>query len=223
MLSFLAGGHPPRRSNTAAQSKVYYEDGRASQEFHSLAENSRYGVTHVIPKAGIPSAFNPPLHFHAVQVETLTVREGVGHFFLNTETCMVPDASKPTVINAGETIVIPMGAYHRFENPDPDNVMVLQIALDPDLRDAEHSFFRNFLGYIDDCKKGKMEPSIFQLLLFLYASSTPLAVPIPSPFIPAFVGRAVSWALVYVGGVLIGELLLGYKGSYDEYFKKETE
>ena len=67
-----------------------------------------------------------------------------------------------------------------------------------------------------------MEPSLFQLLRFLHDVSGPLAVPMPLAM-PAFVGRKISWGLVYVGGIFVGEWLLGYKGSYDEYYKKQAE
>lgn len=72
---------------------------------------------------------------------------------------------------------------------------------------------------MDDCRKAKLEPSLFQLLRLLYDISGPLAVPIPIPMLPAFVGRSVSWALCYVGGVVIGEYLLGYQVTYPEYYK----
>lgn len=77
--------------------------------------------------------------------------------------------------------------------------------------------------YLEDCRTAKLEPSLFQILRFLYDVSGPLAVPIPVPGMPAFVGRSVSWALCYVGGVVVGEYLLGYKGSYAEYYKEAAE
>ena len=145
MFSSLAGGNPPQRTNTAAQSKVYYEDGASSQEFYPTSQNERYFVTHTIPPAGTASMFNPPLHFHDFQMETFTVRRGIGHYFLNTQS-MQPDTSKPIVKKVGESIDIPVGSYHRFESADPNSELVVDIALDPDTRDIEHSFFRNFFG-----------------------------------------------------------------------------
>ena len=145
MLRFLAAGDPPQRSNTASQSKVYYEDGRTAQEFYTHAENPRYFVTHYMPPHGVPSFSNPPLHFHAFQTETFTVKKGTAAFFIDTHS-RIPDTSKPLVRRVGEDAVIPVGAYHRFESVDPECELVVDIALDPDTRDLEHRFFRNFFG-----------------------------------------------------------------------------
>jgi mannose-6-phosphate isomerase-like protein (cupin superfamily) len=145
MLSILAGGHPVRRTNTASQKSVSYEDGRASQEFHATDE-SKYLLTLTVPPKGTPSAFNPPLHFHTSQLETFTVRKGLGYYFINTNSC-VPDVMNPYIVKVGESINIPVGAYHRFESGDPEIELVVDILLNPDTRDIEHRFFRNFFGY----------------------------------------------------------------------------
>jgi mannose-6-phosphate isomerase-like protein (cupin superfamily) len=145
MLSILAGGHPIKRTSTASQKCVFYEDGRASQDFHSMDE-SKYLLTLTVPPKGTPSAFNPPLHFHVSQLETFTVQKGLGHFFLDTNSC-VPDATKPQIVRVGESIDIPVGAYHRFESGDPESELLVDISLSPDTREVEHRFFRNFFGY----------------------------------------------------------------------------
>lgn len=142
MLSFLAAGNPPR-TNTASQNPVLYEDGRSSQEFHTTSE-SAYFVTHTIPPRGTPSMLNPPLHFHSFQKETFAVRRGVGHYFLDRSS-RVPDASRPIVVREGESVEIPVGAYHRFESAG-ESELVVDIMLGPDTRDVEHCFFRNFFG-----------------------------------------------------------------------------
>jgi hypothetical protein len=80
-----------------------------------------------------------------------------------------------------------------------------------------------FGRYIDDCRKSEKEPSLFQLLRFLHDVGAPLALPIPIAFIPAFVGRSISRTFCFVGGVIIGEWLLGYKVNYNEYYKKEAD
>jgi len=73
---------------------------------------------------------------------------------------------------------------------------------------------------MEDCRQANLEPSYFQLLRLLYDVKAPPAVPLPVPFLLAFVGRWASWALLHVGGVVVGEWLLGYKPSYDAYYKK---
>lgn len=145
MFSILAGGHPNKRTTTASQKCVLYEDGRASQDFHSTDE-SKYLLTLTVPPKGTPSAFNPPLHFHSFQLETFTVQKGLAHFFLNSNSC-VPDATKPHIVRPSESINIPVGAYHRFESGDPESELIVYILLSPDTREVEHRFFRNFFGY----------------------------------------------------------------------------
>lgn len=80
---------------------------------------------------------------------------------------------------------------------------------------VQERFFRNFFSYLDDCVMTKTEPSIFQLLLFLYGADTPLAVPVPGP---RWIGRSISWLVMYIAGVIIGEYLLGYQITYKEYY-----
>jgi len=38
-----------------------------------------------------------------------------------------------------------------------------------------------------------------------------------------FVGRQVCWLFMFVAGVVIGEWLLGYKGTYPEYYQSGEE
>lgn len=41
----------------------------------------------------------------------------------------------------------------------------------------DESFMRNFAGYLSDCEKHKIAPSIFQILLFLYDADIVLTPP----------------------------------------------
>ena len=63
------------------------------------------------------------------------------------------------------------------------------------------SFLRNFNSYLKDCDQHKLEPSPFQLILFLYRADILIAGPLPTPLLVA-----VHW----IAGVLIGHYLLGY-------------
>ena len=144
MLSIFAAGHPPKRSNTASQNPVSYEDGRAIQYFNSTDE-LKYFLTLIMPPKGTPTMFNPPLHFHSFQYETFVVRKGIGHYFIDKKS-RIPHPMKPIVVWAGESIDIPIGTYHRFETADPKNELVVEVLLDPDTREIEHRFFSNFFG-----------------------------------------------------------------------------
>lgn len=110
--------------------------------------------------------------------------------------------------DAGRKVKVPLGEYHRFENDDA-NVF----RLDEQDYETEESFFRDFLGYINDCKKAEVQPSVFQLFLFLYAVGAPLAVPVPGP---QWTKIAVSRAVNVLLGVVVGSWMLGYQKSYPE-------
>lgn len=45
----------------------------------------------------------------------------------------------------------------------------------------DESFMRNFTGYLKDCEKYKVAPSIFQILLFLYHGDMVLTPPFWTP------------------------------------------
>lgn len=209
---------------------VTYEDGRSSQEFHTSAESPNFVTHRFYPDSKL---FTPPLHIHLIQIERLTVRRGIGHFYMSTSS-QIPDPTTPTVKNEGECIEIPKGAYHRFENGGgPTDELVVDVELDPDNREQEFQFFRNFFGYADerehdehqliqsdrylsDCGKTNVQPSLFQIMLFMWTIRSPLAIPIP--YAPASVGIAFSKWFCWFNGVVIGGWLLGYKTSYDEYY-----
>lgn len=62
-----------------------------------------------------------------------------------------------------------------------------------------------------------MQRSLFQALSFMYSGGVVMALPGPEPL-----SKWLGYALNYVGGLLIGRLLLGYQGSYPEYFRERT-
>lgn len=155
--------------------------------------------------------FNPPTHFHMYQIEEFHVVSGQAQFWLEG---VEHDRS------ANEIIQIPIGAYHRFKNSSPTEPLVIEFRLDEQVWVMEERFFRNFFGYLEDCTKVKQEPSIFQLLRFLYSVNGPLAVPCPGP---RWIGRQLNWLLAFVAGVLVREWVLGYQESYPEYYHSEKE
>lgn len=90
----------------------------------------------------------------------------------------------------------------------------MDIHLTPEDYENEQRFFRNFFGYLDDCKKSKTEPSLFQLLVFLHSADTPLALPLPTEWL----GRIVSRIFLIVVASW-GRFMLGYKDNYPEYYE----
>ena len=205
MLSFLAQRTP--RTNTANLNPIPYEDGRSSQHFFN--PQAKYMVCDTSPAttAEYRSFFNPPMHFHKYQTEEFHVVSGTARFFLDGATHI----RKP-----GDIQFIPMGSYHCYENASEDGEdLVIEFRLDEQKWEMEERFFRNFFGYLDDCRKAKQSPSLFQLMRFLYSVNAPLAIPVPGP---AWVGRQVSWVVVLIMGLVVGEWLLGCKESYDEYY-----
>ncbi|CAG8955680.1 hypothetical protein HYFRA_00010945 [Hymenoscyphus fraxineus] len=210
MFSFLRGVTPARR-HTANISTITYENDTSSQTFHG--NKAPYFVTHTIPNK--KSFLNPPTHLHLFQTEDFLVEKGTGIFYQPTAS---NPAHRKVVKTAGDPPVhLPMGTYHRFENASDSEELVVKLRIDPPGSNAvnEEQFFRNFLGYLEDCRIHGSEPSIFQLELFLYTVDVSLAIPCPgSDGVKWWVSRIVMFIL----GVVIGEWMLGYKRTYPEYY-----
>lgn len=211
MLSFLRGANPPR-TNNASNNPVMYEGGTSSVLYHK--PDDPYIMTHTLPPVDDsgPSIVQPPFHYHIHQSERFNVHSGSGLFFMGL-------SPKPfaTLSRDKPHAFIPAGRYHRFENTSRTEPLVLDIELDPQNHEGEQSFFRNFFGYLDDCKKHKAAPSIFQLMVFLHAADTPLALPMPFGLetLGVYVSRVFLIVMASVGW------LLGYKTSYPEYYQEK--
>ncbi|KAH7391559.1 hypothetical protein BKA64DRAFT_677899 [Cadophora sp. MPI-SDFR-AT-0126] len=210
MISFLRATTPPR-TNTATHNPITYEGGISSVEFH--APNSKYIMTHKLPPQSSEngtSILQPPFHLHIYQTEHFSLRSGTGHFYLGLDPKpFVTVSERP---DAPKTVTIPSGRYHRFENASETDELVLDIHLTPESYENEQRFFRNFFGYLDDCKKAKMEPSLFQLFVFLHAADTPLALPLPNEWLGTIVSRILLTAVAFWG-----RFMLGYQVSYPQY------
>lgn len=144
------------------------------------------------------------------QTEHFHVRSGAGNFYLGLSP--EPYATASAAPGADPKVVIPVGRYHRFENASKTEDLVVDIQLTPESYEGEQRFFRNFFGYLDDCKNAKTEPSLFQLMVFLAGADTPLALPLPWEGLGVAVSRVF---MVVIAGV--GSWVLGYKSSYSEY------
>lgn len=225
MLSFLRGAGPVR-TNTAANNPIVYEGGRSSVSFR--APNSDYCMTHTIPPAseenGV-SIITPPFHYHIYQDEFFRVQRGTGNFYRGLDAAPFavlsgrPPASdsdsdsdtKPS----SSTATIKAGRYHRFENASATEDLVVDVHLAPESYESEQRFFRNFFGYLDDCKRARAAPSFFQLLVFLHSADTPLAVPLPWEGL----GRIASRILL-TSAAFWGRVVLGYRDTYPEYYEE---
>ncbi|KAF7186582.1 hypothetical protein HII31_12140 [Pseudocercospora fuligena] len=190
-LSFLQAPHPPKL-HQADKDLTIYENNTSSVQYHS--KGSKYMMTHTIPPTDPKEA----------------------HLFFGLDT-------KPSVVlssNPGSKTSATLGPkrYHRFENASKTETLKINIQLDPEDYENEQRFFRNFFGYLNDCKRAKVSPSIFQLFVFLHSADTPLAIPLPG-FIPGaeFIGVYLSWVLL-IAVAYVGRFVLGYKQSYPEYY-----
>ncbi|KAF5624116.1 ankyrin repeat domain protein [Fusarium tjaetaba] len=211
MLSFLRSSGPARTQN-AQNNPILYEGGKSSVTFSG--PGSKYIMTHRIPptdKENGVSIIAPPFHYHIYQDEFFRVQSGKGNFYRGLD-------PKPFAVLSDDpggqaTASVKAGYFHRFENATEDRDLVVDIHLTPESYENEQQFFRNFFGYLDDCKASGSAPSIFQLLVFLHSADTPLVIPIPWEF----VGRVVSRILLTTAAYW-GRFVLGYKQTYPEYY-----
>lgn len=75
----------------------------------------------------------------------------------------------------------------------------------------DQQFFRNLYSYQSDCIAQGLEPSKLQYLVFFNDSNTLLADP------PIIVARALNFIGSWIG------YLLGYRASYPEYYRPQSE
>lgn len=213
MLSFLTQSFT--RSETATQHPLYTDGGASITEFlPPNHEHDSFCIRQTFLKekmvklkaAGIHPVISPLYHWHLNQVEYFHVEKG--------SMCMKIDGKERIVTPKDGVIEIKPGVYHNFDmDPTSDDDLVFVACGEPEDGLTE-KFFRNFFGYLDDCQKNKICPSIFQLLLFLYNTETFVAL----PKLPKFLGKWVSrWIFGYVGGKIIGESILGFQDNYPEY------
>lgn len=156
-------------------------------------------------KAPSSNPIRPPYHFHWHQEETFVIRQGIFIFTLEGQELRLSAADGP--------IRIQKGLRHTFcPDPETDETAIIEITASPEDSGLSESFFRNLYGYLDDCEKANIAPSLPQLLLFLDSAEVSLAFPGP-----AFLANPASRLF----GLLFGRYLgwaLGYKASYDEYY-----
>lgn len=75
----------------------------------------------------------------------------------------------------------------------------------------------NVWGYRDDCRRAGVQRNLFQNLLFMHRGGVVMALPGPE-----MVSLAAGWLLNFLGGVLVGKWLLGFRDSYPEYYHEAS-
>lgn len=205
MLSFLA--RTPPKTPSAHLTTIHTEDGQNALEFFAHDPKAEYGMKSHL-KAG-PTIHVPPYHWHRYQSETFLIHSGTMRATLEGREQLVP---------AGASITIAPGLYHTFRNASETDPLVVSTGLDPTERARDEAFFRNLYCYLDDCRKADTAPHVAQLALFLHFFDCYLALPGPKSL-----AKPLSRVLVFVLGVVVGKWLLGFKESYPEYYKKETD
>ncbi|KAL3421778.1 cupin [Phlyctema vagabunda] len=225
MLSFLRAP-VPKRTKFAHQSIMLTENGRSSVRFASapnlVSKQATIAFTLPPSEAGPnprDNSFNiPPVHLHPRQEEFFLVTSGNGLFTLDGREIVVP---------AGEKIVIPRGGYHRFTNASATAPMTLEAWYDPADHAREERFFRNLSGYLEDCASdGKAvlgNASLAQLALFCWEADVMLCEPMLALKIPKSIGVPAAVCLTWFLGVFIGNWMLGYKSTYEEYYHKGSD
>jgi hypothetical protein len=82
--------------------------------------------------------------------------------------------------------------------------MIVDVNLTPEDAEGEQRFFRDFFGYLEDCKKAGVQPRIFQLFVFLNEADTPLGVRLPSRWLSLLASRILSSSVAWYGRYVLG-------------------
>lgn len=213
MFSFLCPSLPPK-TNTATSNFITYEDGASSVEFYKAGSDYILQNVHPPFNKEHPSIMTPPPHYHLYQTEHFRIVSGSAHIFReNMKTPWITLSENS--LDAPKTASIPKRVLHTIKNGSAVDKLVLDVSLTPEDYEAEQKFFRNFFGYLDDCRKAGSPPSIFQLMVFLDAADTPIGLPLPG-----LVGLTAS-RLFLVAMSWWGKWILGYKPTYPEYYTQK--
>ncbi|KAK6221164.1 hypothetical protein QIS74_04893 [Colletotrichum tabaci] len=167
--------------------------------------------THYIENALVRAGLSgPPLHIHRLQDEYFKVEQGV--------LGVVKNGVEYAVTKDDGDFYIPAGTRHRFwAHKSGTENLVFTVWLDP-CKDVDFlldvNFLRNLSGYVDDCLKAGIKPSVFQIILFTENATSLLC--------PPFLNWMPTWFLVWAhcGLAWIAETVLGYKRSYPEYTRE---
>ena len=151
----------------------------------------------------------PIAHYHLLQTESFHVESGRGIWFFK---------GKQIELKAGDEIIIPRCTWHTFENhPDSAEPLAILYRYDSQRFIMEEKFFRNTLTYLWDCRRAGVEPSPFQLCVFLSACWMPGGlIPCPGDYLSCAVNAIFMWVFAF-----IGRYVYGYQSSYPEYWDED--
>ncbi|KAF3400635.1 hypothetical protein DPV78_005856 [Talaromyces pinophilus] len=102
-----------------------------------------------------------------------------------------------------KTVAICNTVYHTIHNASTTEP-IIDVNLTPEDAEGEQRYFRNFFGYLDDCKKAGEQPRIFQLFVFLNEADTPLGVRLPSEWLSLLASRILSSSVAWYGRYVLG-------------------
>jgi quercetin dioxygenase-like cupin family protein len=131
-----------------------------------------------------PDGHVPGAHRHPEQTETFEVLEGTMKFRLGLKTI---------VADAGETVVVPAGATHKFSNAG-EGVARARVVIEPALKMEE--LFETTVALADEghtTKKGMPKPVHLALFVREYERE------VRAPFPPPWAVRAVTAPLAAIG------------------------
>ncbi len=215
MLSFLAQSVP--RTETAQQNPLVSAEGTVITQFLTPEQTNEAFLMRQTYKIDKLKEFMkkypktqlvPPYHWHWDQSETFFIEQGSLVTKLN--------GKEKTFSAKDGSFKVEAGVYHTFEiGLETNEDFIGKVNSQPEDGATDEKFFRNLFSYLDDCHKAGVEPSLFQMLLFMHDGDMSLAIGSAPSGIGKFVGK---WVLGYIGGKVIGEKLLGYKSSYPEYY-----
>ncbi|KAM0751858.1 hypothetical protein T439DRAFT_325048 [Meredithblackwellia eburnea MCA 4105] len=209
-LQLWLSSRPPRTTYDA--NEPLYTAGGACKTWFTVEDGIHYVYAdHDVSKKGCQggpdAASTPPLHIHLGQDE---------YFKVITGKFVATMGGKPiTLTSADGEYKAVKGQAHRFWSDEREGNMLVRMRVSPeDKKGFDEAFYRNCWGYLNDCDKHKVAPSLFQLVLMLYDWDMVLALPLPLP---------INKALHYIFAYWIGEKLLGYKASYPEYWPEKKD
>lgn len=210
-LYFLRGQQPTRTSNWAKNPVFLHDTLKRSfgLEFYYDGQdfyNSQKYPPHDNQRHNEPTLYHPPPHYHLFSDEYFYITSGAGTWHL---------WNKSIQLSKGDSICVPTRTWHWFEG-DASSEEPLTIAVKYDKGQAamEERFFRNTLGYLADCRREGLGPSVFQLMIFfMYDEMTPGLRIVPFELLNLLLNALLMYILGGVG------LLMGYRVSYPEYYR----
>ena len=68
-------------------------------------------------------------------------------------------AGNQRIADKGQSVLIQRGDYHTFANASTEEILVVDVRLEPDNRLRDERFFRDAYGYLDDVTRSGRSPS----------------------------------------------------------------